>query len=359
MKIVIHGATNLSNFGDILFAHLFYDYLTSFKGIQVDFLDFPRYGIGSFCRKELNYYRKLRLKGILEADVYVMMSGGYLGDDMTSFKENIKRYIRYLLPAIIFQILNKPVYVMGVGGGPLSSKLLRKTTVKILNKAAVINVRDEETKKYFLEYGVKNNILVTADTALTITSSMVPPLNIKTDVRYVLDNYKVLFLHLVAVESADKTMADTIIPAVNRFMIEHQEYGIILCLDGLSQGKAIENYESYKRLNCNNKVVYNYSDVWQLCSLLSKVDFVITMKLHVGIVSSALSKSVISFPLHLEKVERFYRQIGEKDRSIHIRDLTEDIAYNMICKYFDKPIIISDELRSKAKTNLTSIMIDK
>ena len=48
MKLLLHGAINLSNFGDYLFAKIFYDYIKD-RGQDVDFYTHPQYGISSLC----------------------------------------------------------------------------------------------------------------------------------------------------------------------------------------------------------------------------------------------------------------------------------------------------------------------
>ena len=70
-KIVIHGATSDSNFGDVLFGHLFYKKCLTLQDAQVDFLQNGKYGIGEFLRKELSYDRIISRSDFLNADVLV------------------------------------------------------------------------------------------------------------------------------------------------------------------------------------------------------------------------------------------------------------------------------------------------
>ena len=98
---------------------------------------------------------------------------------------------------------------------------------------------------------------------------------------------------------------------------------------------------------------YKYHDCWQMCSLINEMNCVVTLKLHVGVVGCALNKSVVSFPVHREKTDNFYQMIGESERCVNVRKLDSEKAYEQLCRFHDKPVYISDELRKKAEMNLS------
>lgn len=68
-------------------------------------------------------------------------------------------------------------------------------------------------------------------------------------------------------------------------------------------------------------VVEDYSTPDRMVALLSSIDVVVTPKLRVGIVASALGRYVCATPLHLKTI-RFYRQIGAEERCIRPELLT-------------------------------------
>lgn len=347
MNVVIHGATHTTNFGDVLFAYLFYKKCEELN-INAQFLEMPKFAVSDFCKKELNYTHNGHLFSQLKSDVLIMMSGGYLGDDKYSKKGSLKRYLHYVFPARLFEVLNKPVFIIGVGGGPLFSPRLRKSCVKMLNKASYISVRDSETKKYFEDYGVKNNIVLSSDTAQVLTSDDLN--NFSNSFRFNLNkDKKYVFLHVVNKLAEDLKMAETIAPAINRFLIEHPDYDVVIGSDEITDVRTLKTYNA---ISDSRRIAFDYKSVFQLCCLLDKMSVVITPKLHVGIVSASLNKSVLSFPIHREKTERYYRQIGEQQRCIHMDYVTEDIAYNQIVAFYNTPICISSDIRSMAKNNL-------
>ena len=355
MNVLIHGAAYTSNFGDILFAHLFYDKCRELNNCEVDFLQFPRYGICDFCRKELHYEHHISVFSSLKSDVLILMSGGYFGENKGSFINSIRRYLAYFFPTRIFQFFGKPVYVLGVGGGPLSTPFLRKSAVRLLNKAKVITVRDKETKDYFVKYGVKNHIEITSDTAQVIRSEMIPDYVNEQELVRAVGNHKLLFFHIIISGSNDEKYATSVVPGIIKFLNAHPEYQLVVGTDEIRSIDSIINSKCYQKLSDKVRYIHEYRDCWQMVALLKRMDFVVTPKLHVGIVSATLGKSVISFPIHLEKTQRYYRQIGEAERSVHIDSVTTDIAYSLLERYHNIPIALNSEIRNAAKRNLDII----
>ena len=352
-KVLIHGATNTSNFGDVLFASLIYKRLNAVGELDAYFFEFPQYGVGEFVRKEIPYTKKISIKRALECDKLIYMPGGYFGDDRKSLKRAIKRYFRYVTIGSWFRRHNKEIIISGLGGGPLYYSFVRKAVVRIINAASFVTFRDVESRKYFLEYGVTNNCISTADAALTITKREIPTLDaaVRQEIDQKIGNRKIIFLHVSADEKIDASIAEKIVPAVNRYSEEH-DFGIVISFDGVADPTKTLVYE---RIRKDNLYVYQYHSAWQLCALLNNVDVVITHKLHVGIVSSSLSKSVLSFPVHQHKTKRFYEQINETDRCIRLNEVTIEATYDLLQRFAMKNIEIPDEIRKLAENNFSFI----
>ncbi len=355
MNVLIHGAAYTSNFGDVLFAHLFYDKCRELNDCEVDFLQFPKYGICDFCRKELHYEHHITVFSSLKSDVLILMSGGYFGENKGSLINSIRRYLAYFLPARIFQFFGKPVYVLGVGGGPLSASFLRKSAVRLLNQAKVITVRDKETRDYFVQYGVNHFIEITSDTAQVINSEMIPEFEKEQELVRAVGNHKLLFFHIIISGSNDEKLAASVVPGIITFLNKHPEYQLVVGTDETHSMDSITKSKCYQKLSDRVRYIHEYRDCWQMVALLNRMDFVITPKLHVGVVAATLGKSVVSFPIHLEKTQRYYRQIGEAERSIHIDLVTTDKAYSQLERYHDIPIALNSEIRNAAKRNLDII----
>lgn len=360
-KILIHGAIDSSNFGDVIFAHIFYENLKMTNKFEVDFLGKGRYSISDFNRQELNYETRVTWKEAMKYDALVYMSGGYFGDDDKSFKKSIKRYLRYFRIGLRFAKANKPIFIIGVGGGPLYGRICTSAAKKIIKKANYISVRDNYTKEYFSAFNGKKEIHLTSDTALTIDRTNIPNLDkdIRENIRKTLKDKKVLLLHLPGTKSGDEKVLKRIIPSLNNFLEKNQDYGVVICNDFINNEDLSQN-ACYKEIKTQYKYAYKYYSAYQLCALINYSDFVITSKLHVGIFGCSFEKCVLSIPLHSSKTQRFYDQIGESGRCVHMNDITDEILDVLFEKYKNKNVKISQDIFEKAQRNVSFLKeIDK
>lgn len=350
MKILLHGAINYSNFGDFLFAKIFYEHIKS-SGKEVEFYSHPKYGISAFFCKYLAYQpsEKNYKTQMKHCDALVFIPGGYFVEcskkDILSRLKHIKRYF---LPALYFIKKGKPIYILGVGAGPFGKGLYRKLALKVLNHAEVIHVRNEESKQYCLELGVTKDIKVTADTALLIKDFM--PAH---DTAPAHPSNKKFMLHLSAGHSTAQRMMAHIVPAVKAFLTKNPEYQLCFVTDGLSAKSLQEEYTAVFREF--HPISLPYDDPMKLCSHLAAASIVVTTKLHVGIVSSVLGRSVFSFPAVPEKTLRYYRQIGEADRCIPLTQVTSEDVLALLESKQDTGICVPQALTDLAIENLKAI----
>lgn len=358
-SILLQGFLAGSNFGDILIAHLFYSHCRALPFRKIGFLQFGHYGIGDFCRKELHYTERLSFWECLRHDAFILISGGYLWDHRT-FLTARQRFFWFFFFPLIYQLMGKPVYILGAGGGKVLTHWLRRAMVRVLNKSKVVYVRDIATKETFTRYGVGNHMKATADTALTITPDRIPAFEKKADLEILAGGRKKLFLHVFEANGGNRLINKNVVPALLGFMKSHKEYMLIMSGDNTNTYQPeIQGFINTMQQQFIQEGIdvfdYTYHDCLQLCALLNEVDCIITPKLHVGVVGSALGKSVIAFPLHPEKTDHFYQMIGQSERCCNMAKLTPSRAKEMIEQFHNIPMIIPDELRERAKQNLCVI----
>jgi len=102
-----------------------------------------------------------------DADLLIS-GGGSLLQDITSTRS----LIYYLSVILIAKFLKKKVYVYANGIGPIDRKLNRLLTKFVLNKVDYITLRDELSRRFVKNLGVKNeNIEVTSDPVFTLDSA--------------------------------------------------------------------------------------------------------------------------------------------------------------------------------------------
>lgn len=358
MKVILQGYLCDANFGDMLVAGFFYDRCKKAGFRSTDFFQYKNLGIGALAREQVGYKAVKSVFSCFCADAFVLISGGCFWNDGKNPMDAKTRYNRYIRPALIFQLLRKPVYVLGVGGGPVDTLWLREKMVKMLNKAKVVTFRDEETRKIFADYGVKDEAIVTADTALCITKPMLDEFEDKKGLESLAKGRKKLLLHIPDGGTAISQVSDKVIPAIIKFLKSNNDYFLVISNDNIRKIDAREKAEIKRLFSAFDTesieyYKYTYHNCWQMCSFLSEMDTIVTAKLHVGVVGCALGKCVISFPVHREKTDNFYHRIGEERRCVNMRKLDVAVAYNQIVEFHDKPVHVSEEIRLKAESNLS------
>lgn len=355
MKVLIVGATFNSNFGDLLFSHLFYNKCKEAGFEKVSFWQWPKHVLCDFVRNELNYFEKISIWQALRYDALILQSGGMIGEPSYSRYTTKLRFLRFVFPCLIFTLLHKPVYVLGAGGRPIYAGWLRRMMVYVFNHAKYIAVRDQETHDYYKNVGVKNAIHVTTDTAQIITPECLPKLNISRELEDFIANHKLLLLQYSYDKRGDEIVAEKIVPAINVFLNEHPEYRVVLATDKETDSNVLENSKAKKAILINRVKNYVYYNSWQLAALIHRMDVVITTTLHVGIVGASLGKSVLSFSLYYDKTMRYYSQIKEEGRCLPLDNLNIKEAYTQLQTYYDKPIMLPSHIRELAASNLNKI----
>lgn len=347
---MLHGATMGTNFGDFLFAHLFYNKVCEVNKTGETYFYESKYAMSPFFKKNLNYQYNYSKTCKRKADLLIYISGGYFGERENNTKEHILRFLRYFTVGLYFSIMKKPIIIIGVGAGPLSSWWLRFFTRKIFNNADLITVRDKESKEYLEKYGVKKKIIITSDSAQAIpTDYCLHPIDEYLTGK-VNKNKKYVFLHVNPYVNSNNSIVKKIVPPLNKFLSKHKEYGVIIGCDQYSGGdEGVDYVRNY--VKCDDVILYKYSNPLTLCSLLKEVDLIITTKLHVGVIGATFSKSVISISGHSEKIHRYYRQIGQSERTISLLNCSEEEIFQLLNKYHNIPIVLDDEVFNLAQLN--------
>ncbi len=99
------------------------------------------------------------VKAIKDCDLFIS-GGGSLLQDVTSTRS----LLYYITLMKLAKLYKKPVMVYANGIGPINRSINRVLTRNILNKVDLITLRDEDSKIFLEELGVKNeNVHVTAD----------------------------------------------------------------------------------------------------------------------------------------------------------------------------------------------------
>lgn len=105
-------------------------------------------------------------KAIYQSEIFVLGGGGLLQDESGNL--SIWYYLRLLWIALFFR---KKIFVYAVGVGVVRYFWNRKLVALTLNHVDVLTVRDHESKRDLVNFGVKKEIHVTADPVLSLELS--------------------------------------------------------------------------------------------------------------------------------------------------------------------------------------------
>lgn len=348
MKIVLVGALRFSNFGDILFAKLFYERIKeTHKDATVLLYETPLNRVSDFCRNELDYRLHFRMRDLRDADVLVFISGGYFANSFEDTKTKLLWHIRYALPGVIFSAKNKSIYVLGIGGGDFSWKYSGSMIKRILDSAKYVSVRNPETAQKFELLGTTAEMHINSDTAQVVAKDRDLYCSREDGKK------KRIFLHIIPMKDYYALLRESVFPAVKKFIAKHQEYKIIVGFDSVCR----EKYNKYlsdavEYFGKDHTTIYVYKSITGLMKTLGGCSMVITPKLHVGIVSSSFGKSVFSFPINYEKTKRYYNNIGYSERCVDIYKTERKQVLTLLERYYDQNVIVPQGIVESAEENL-------
>ena len=339
-KIMVHCSTNggSSNFGDVLFAKMILGYLLD-KGYEVAFYDLSTYFRDYLYKQQGFPEYKFNLK---EADAALYFGGGYFGErKCESIFQHIYHYRRFMQYGKKILDYNIKTAVIGIGAGNYLWGPSATVVKKICEKALYVSTRDCESTEFLNRIGVSRYIETCSDIAQTINKK---ELNI-TERMSLNPKRKYIYLHI----GYQMDIAQLFAKGIKPFLDKNPNVDVILGADSvLKIDKTTAYIQDY--LGHNRTIFYNYTTPDNLCWILSQCNLVITYKLHVGILTAALSKSVIAFPKH-EKVKRYYHQIGEPDRILDFESTSPQDITRMAEKFLDKNLILNNHIRELAQKN--------
>lgn len=344
MKVILNGATSGSNFGDYLFAQLFQDHLSSRLGKENVYWYKSRYALSEYYAKRLDNDKDFVLK---DMDALVYISGGYFCGDDANWKDTARRYLRYFRLGDQCIAKKIPYAIIGVEVGIPKSRIMRAIQKRILKKASLIVVRNDESLECLRSMGI-NNAICTTDTAFSIEREFFADRKLPAEIAEY--DGKLLLFHVYPGRFRNERVTEKIVPVINAFIKNHPEYKVLIAADQTSPEMESELARIAAMVE-GETLAYKYDDPIALCALIDKVDLVVTPKLHVGILGARLGKSVVSFCNHAEKITRLYTHLGEEGRTLALSDLTVEKGLEMMEKYHLCPMTVSEEITEKSRSN--------
>jgi polysaccharide pyruvyl transferase WcaK-like protein len=290
-KVSIIGALWTDNFGDILLADLYTKPLLEDVELEVTFPN-----VGEKVANELEV-KQGSFMDFVKSDCLFFIGGGYLSEPPgNKTKWALSRFKLIFVYGILARLFGKKYIILGVGAGPIKKKLSSIIIRTFCNGAKKIVVRDNYSYETLKKIGVKRDILVSFDYALKLKETYIPK-----ETR----NTRNIALHLTSKQ-----------PELNRNLIDY-----LLKSNAYEDVWFIEDhtgeYEKVKSTNpeieklINDKCIL-YNGYLEMVDTIDSFRFVLTSKLHVGILGAIFEKKICSFPYH-DKVKQFYKEIEFSD----------------------------------------------
>lgn len=308
MRIALHGSYFGRNFGDTLLVRIFRDWVRDIDadiecGLPVVASTLEAQEIGADIISDPNSYNGL-----------VYCGGGYFGEPPGSLVTRVRwayrnwqRHLRWKSQPGYREM---PYCILGVGVGPVSSRIFRAKVVNLFNRAEFISVRDETSRNYLDSWGVKRTIHLCYDAALSLNNVLKKDESTPTE-------KPTLIVHL----PFRRPVYQQIVHEIAGWVSNRADVQVICLLDSPMQDRAMDVL--YKPLLDAGAHPHPYLSVDNLLNTLQSANAVITAKLHVGIAATALDKPVLSIPYH-SKTYRFYEQIDRLENCWNPSEVTSD-----------------------------------
>lgn len=154
-NVTISGYYGFDNFGDEAILACIVDHLRS-RGSNVAVIsNNPKKTSALFQVFSVKNFNLLAVFALLANSDVLISGGGSLLQDTTSFKS----LLYYSLVIKIAQLLGKPVIIFAQGIGPLQRERSEKIVKGLLEKAALITVRDEKSLERVKNWGLNAKLV--------------------------------------------------------------------------------------------------------------------------------------------------------------------------------------------------------
>jgi polysaccharide pyruvyl transferase CsaB len=252
--------------------------------------------------------------GTIAGAKLLISGGGSLLQDSTS-RRSLKYYAGVLGTAEMFGVKS---YVYANGIGPVRDKSNRKLTVKVVDRASEVSVRDADSADELRRLGVtREKIRVTADPAFLIRPYDEHRLARTMERIGVKDGFFAVSLRPPVQKNTDISPTHTADEAVEACVKITEKYGLVpfvIPMQTMQDGEIcryfMEKYNERMRGKGRTALLYTPENAPELIGVLSKAEFVIGMRLHAIIFASSAEVPVVGLEYD-PKVASMMKALGQ------------------------------------------------
>lgn len=255
----------------------------------------------------------------------LISGGGSLLQDVTSTRS----LLYYLAIMKLAQICNKPFMIYANGIGPIDGKLNRTLTKRILNKAELITLRDEESKEYVLNMGVKNeNIHVTADPVFTLEAVSKEEVSEIFEREGIEKDKKMIGISVRLWKNSEE-LIDVLAKSID-VMAEKYDADVLLVPMHYPVDLDISN-KILDRVKCKNCYVLEEKyNVEEIMGIIRELEIILAMRLHALIYAATQYVPIVGL-VYDPKVRGILLSLGIENfvdvETIEYEELMKDVDY--------------------------------
>jgi polysaccharide pyruvyl transferase CsaB len=289
----------------------------------------------------INRFNAFKVISAMKKARLFINGGGSLIQDITS-----TRSLFYYLGTIwLARKMGLKVMVYANGIGPVSRKINKKLTQKIVNNVDVITLREETSKKELEELGIlKPKVLVTADPALTIE----PEDDARVDT--ILHSEDVdISRPLVGFSMRDWKGSEKYIQIIaDTADYIAERYNVAPVFIPMHYPRDIEIIEKIIPLMKNRAfIIKNKYTASEIIGIINRMELLIGMRLHSLIYAAVTGIPVIGLAYE-PKIEGFLKYTQQVSAG-HINDLQLDKLISIVDDVWEKRGMIKNTLQVRAE----------
>ncbi len=267
----------------------------------------------------LHRFNLLKILPLMKKTKLFVLGGGSLLQDVTS-NRSIFYYLFMLSHAQKFGCKTM-IYANGIG--PIVKKVHQKWTLKALEKANRITIRDNISHQYLTDLGLRNqNIQLTADETYNYDISekfALPEIALPHD-------QKIFLVNLRTYNSFSKDISTDIAEAVNQIATKYEMFPVLMPV------QFSQDYPLLKKVSEKLSVEHHIFDQKltkeQIIALIDRCDCILTERLHPIIFAARMQKPFVSI-VYDPKVIATAQKFGMQEYAL---DLTEINAQRLCSK---------------------------
>jgi len=235
---------------------------------------FRLYGLSAVPRREMD-----RVKDAIESCDALVYPGGSIFQDVTSFKSVL--YYSQLVK--IAKSKGKKVILLGQGVGPLTGFLGKRAAASAFGMADVVAVRDPQSVATLKEIGVKNPPRITADSAFMLPAPKLDEAQ---------QGFNVGAMKSVGISLRPHGKSKQVVQLfgeLTRLLFQNNYMPVLIEMDRNEDGPLIQ--EIAKAQGGKIPDLRKLQTPMQLQQRLARMDSVIAMRLHAGILATTVGLS--------------------------------------------------------------------